>query len=407
MTARLLVFVLALVLVPTAVATAAQAPAIDSPEAIVVEATTGDVAYEKDADTRRPMASTTKLMTALIVLEQGPDALSEVVSAPRYNALPAESIIRLAPGEKITVQDLMRALLVYSANDAAVALAKHVAGSVPSFVRMMNRRAQQLGLENTHYATPVGLDAPGNYSTARDLAALTRVLRKNRFFRHTVNSVSLTLRSGATTRTLTNRNNLLGEYPWVDGVKTGFTSQAGNVLVASGRKRGVPIISVVMGAATEAARDEQSLALLNYGFTQYEVKRATVEDVRRESIPIEHRPGAELPVAYARTIRRVVRKDEHFTYDSSLPAEIEGPVGYGDKVGEVIVSLRGERVAKVPLIAALEVPAAGFGRRVQDILTQPVTLIVLGGILLLATLLTQRRSPGDPGASRRTAEGSA
>jgi serine-type D-Ala-D-Ala carboxypeptidase (penicillin-binding protein 5/6) len=387
---RLLALVMALALAPSA-ALAAEPPAIDAPEAIVVEATTGDVVYEKDPDQHRPIASTTKLMTALLTLEDG--NLDDVVQAPRYDALPAESVLGLIPGEKITVQDLMRGLLMYSANDAAVALAVHVGGSVPSFVRMMNRRAEELGLEDTHYANPVGLDEEGNYSTARDLATLTRVLRKNRFFRRTVNTNDLTLRSGATERTLSNRNTLLFDYPWVDGVKTGYTSQAGNVLVASGRKRGVPIISVVMGAASKPARDEESVELLNYGFSQYRVRRAVIEDQRLASIPIAHRAGAELPAVADRTLRRVVRKDERFEREVHVPDEVEGPIDYGEKIGEVVISLRGEPVAKVPLRAALEVPKAGIGRRTQDFLTQPWMLVVLGAVLVIASLVMRRRSP--------------
>lgn len=381
--------VLAALLLAPATATAAEAPIIGAPSAIALEATSGDVAYEKDADARRSIASTTKLMTALLVLEAGD--LETVVRAPRYDALPVETVLGLTPGERITRADLLRALLLASANDAAVALAQDVGGSVPAFVRMMNRRAVELGLENTRYANPIGLDEPGNFSTARDLATLAQVLRKHRVFRHTVDATTLTLRSGAVTRTLNNRNDLLFEYPWVDGMKTGTTMQAGNVLVASGNKRGVPIITVVMGATTEAQRDEESLTLLNYGFSLYKLKRAVVEDQRYESIPIEHRPGADLPAVASRTVRRVVRRGERFELDVRVPGEVTGPIGFGDRVGEVEVMLRGERVAKVPLVAALEVPAAGFGRRTQDFLTQPWMLIVLGAILVAASLLTRQR----------------
>jgi serine-type D-Ala-D-Ala carboxypeptidase (penicillin-binding protein 5/6) len=386
---RLLAALAALLLAPAA-ARAAEPPAIAAPAAIAVEATTGDVAFEKDADARRPIASTTKLMTALLVLEAGD--LNRVVRAPRYDALPVETVLGLTPGERITRADLLRGLLLVSANDAAVALAQDVGGSVPAFVRMMNRRAVQLGLENTSYANPIGLDEPGNYSSARDLATLALELRKNRFFRHTVNQTTLTLRSGATSRTIDNRNDLLATYPWVEGMKTGTTLQAGYVLVGAGEKRGVHVVSVVLGAQSEAQRDEESLALLNYGFGRYKVKRAVVEEQPYESIPIEHRAGAELPAVAARTIRRVVRRGERFDLEVRAPAQVEGPIDYGDRVGEVVVRLRGERVARVPLVAALEVPAAGFGRRTQDFLSQPWILIVLGAILVVASLVTRQRT---------------
>ncbi|MEJ7892262.1 MAG: D-alanyl-D-alanine carboxypeptidase family protein [Solirubrobacteraceae bacterium] len=394
-----LALVLALVLCLAPAAAAAPPPEIAAPEAIALEATTGDVIFEKDADTRRPMASTTKLMTALIVLEQAD--LKDVVTAPRYDGLSVETVMRLVPGEKITVHDLLRGLLLVSANDAAFTLAKHVGGSVPSFVRMMNRRAQQLGLQNTSYANPIGLDDAANYSTARDLATLTVELRKSRVFRRIVNATDLATRSG-NPRTLANRNALVTEYGWVNGVKTGTTLDAGYVLVASGNKNDVPIVSVVMGATDEAARDDQSVALLNYGFSKFKFKRLTVENDRSKGmIPIRHRAGAELPVVYGATVRQVLRKKADTKVEVSLPAEVEGPVDYHEPVGEAVVSVDGETVATVPLLAALEVPATGFGRRVQNVLTQPWSLVALGVVLLLATLLTQRRRP----AQRRRTRG--
>jgi D-alanyl-D-alanine carboxypeptidase (penicillin-binding protein 5/6) len=384
--------VIALVLAAPAAASA-KPPKIAAPEAILVEPQSGDVVYSKDPDTRRPIASTTKLMTALLTLEHG--GLSETVTAPRYRAFPTEVLLGLVKGEEMSEADVLRGLLIISANDAAVALAVHVAGSVPSFVRMMNRRAQELGLENTHYANPIGLDDPANYSSARDLATLTLALRKKRFFRHTVNRETETVTSNLRTRTLSNRNTLLFDYPWVDGVKTGYTSQAGNVLVASGEKRGVHMVSVVIGASSKASRNEQSVDLLNYGFPRYKVARATVAGDRWDTVPIDNRPGAELPVIPSRTVRKVIRKGERFEYRADLPEHVPGPIHFGDRIGKLTVLLRDEPVAVVPLTAALEVPKASAARRTQDFLTRPWTLVVLGVILIAAALLSRRRPAGN------------
>ncbi len=381
---------LAVALLLPATASAADRPVIDAPEAIVVDAQTGDVAFSKDADARRPIASTTKLMTALLTLEH--KGLGDVVTAPRYRGAPAEVVLGLTKGEQIKEADLLRALLVISANDSAVALATHIAGDVPTFVNMMNRRAEQLGLTNTHYANPIGLDDPQNYSSARDLATLTRKLRRYKIFRHTVNTNQLTLRTGAQHGLLTNRNTLLAQYPWVDGVKTGYTSTAGNVLVASGTKRNVHLISVVIGATTKDARNEQSIRLLKFGFTKYRLSRVVVPGRRMASLPIRNRPGAELPVvAGGTTVRKVKRVTEDFTYERQLPKEVEGPIRYGQKVGTLIVKLRGKRVASAPLVSSLEIPKATSARRTQDLLTQPWTLIVIGVILVVAAVLSQRR----------------
>ncbi len=385
---RRVAVLVALLLVP-ATASAADRPTIASPEAIVVDAQTGDVAYSKDADQSRPIASTTKLMTALLTLEH--KGLSDVVTAPRYRAAPAEVVLGLQKGQQIKEADLLRALLVISANDSAVALATHIAGDVPTFVNEMNRRAQQLGLENTHYANPIGLDQQGNYSSARDLATLTRTLRKYRIFRRTVNTNQLTLRTGPNRSLLTNRNTLLAQYPWIDGVKTGYTSGAGNVLVASGSKRDVHLISVVIGASSKLARNDESVELLKYGFTKYRLARAVVAGNRMASVPIRNRPGADLPVIAGRTVRKVKRVTEDFTLEEQLPDEVAGPIRYGQRIGKLMVKLRGRTIATVPLTAGLEIPKASTARRTQDFVTQPWTLIVLGAILAIAALLSQRR----------------
>ena len=164
------------------------------------------------------------------------------------------------------VSDLMRGLLLESGNDAAVTLAEGVSGSRKEFVSAMNRRARQLGLENTHYANPIGLDQEGNYSSARDLVTLATVLRTNTFFKKIVDSPSGTLKTGVHPRTFKNRNRLVAQYPWVNGVKTGHTRGAGYVLVGSGSRNGIQLISAVLGTPRETARDTTRSALLKWGF---------------------------------------------------------------------------------------------------------------------------------------------
>ena len=228
----------------------------------------------------------------------------------------------------------------------------------------MNARAAELGLDNTSYANPIGLDDPDNYSSARDLATLTLELRKSDLFREIVASRELTIESGDHPRTLTNTNTLLGTASdFVDGVKTGYTSDAGEVLVASGKKAGISMISVVLGAETETLRNQESIDLLNYGFSKFERSRAQAEGDIVGTLPIADRPGADLPVLAGRTVTRVVRKGSVFDKQVDLPEEVEGPIGYHEKLGEMVISVNGEQVARVPLISALKgrppVPAAG------------------------------------------------
>ncbi len=392
---RLHLLALAAIAVAAAPAAPAQAapPQTSARSAIVVAASSGDVAYAKAADARRPIASTTKLMTALLSLEDG--GLSKLVTAGRYGGSPAESRLPLIAGERITEADLLRALLLRSANDAAATLAVHEAGSVPAFVRRMNRRAQQLGLKNTHFANPVGLDDAGNYSSARDLATLTLRLRRNRFFRRTVNTQRLTLRSGARTRTIDNRNTLVQRFPWVDGVKTGHTSLAGDCMVASGSKRGVRLVSVVLGAPGQGARDADSVKLLNYGFSRFVLRGAIKRGDVVAEVPIDHRSGAKLPLVAGRTVRKVLRRGQRFRYRREVPRSVAGPIRHDQPMGRLVVLAGGEPLATVRARAMLDVPAAGTGRRVQDALLGPWTLVILGLVLLASVgLASARRSSG-------------
>ena len=403
--ALILLTILAVVVgIAPAPARAATAPDISADNAILVETSAGDVLFERRPDRPVPIASTTKLMTALIVLEE--TRLSDIMPASRYRPAPVESQLGLAVGEEMTVADLLRALLLVSANDAAVTLAEGVSGSRAEFVRDMNARARELGLEDSRFANPIGLDAPGNRSTARDLVRLTLKLRSFPFFRRTVAREEVILDSGNQVRKIENRNTLVS-HPRVDGVKTGHTRQAEYVLVGSGRSQlGVRLISVVLGAPTEADRNEDTMDLLNYGFRSYEVSRPVRRNQQLARVPIRYRRGAELPLMAERAVRQVVRVDgeepEHEVV--GLPADVEGPVRRGERVGEAMVrvTLWGRVVDEVPLVASAAEPEAGLAQRLKDAVTRPYTLgallvAVTGSVLLgRAAVRRRRRRDGRP-----------
>lgn len=373
-------------------ALAAGPPALVAPEAILVEPQTQDVVYARHAETPRPVASTTKLMTALLTLEHA--KLGAVFTAAPYSPMPAESIMGLRAGERLTVADLMRGLLIVSANDAANTLAIDIAGSRRRFVAMMNARAKQLGLHDTHYANPVGLDQPGNYSSASDLAKLTLVLRQHAFFRRTTDMGTATLRSGARVRHLVNRNDLVREVPVVNGVKTGHTNGAGYVLVGSATRGGVTVISAVLGDSSEATRDSDSLNLLRYGLARY--RRVTA--LRRGAIlahaALRYR-DERVDLVAARSVLRVARRGERIgTRVLGAPSEIEGPLAAGTRVGTVEIRQRGRVVARVPLVTARAVSAPTLGQRVSNYLGRGSTRAVLI-VLALCSLylgLVRRRS---------------
>jgi D-alanyl-D-alanine carboxypeptidase (penicillin-binding protein 5/6) len=351
---------------------------------IVMDARSGDVLLSKRPDARRPIASTTKLMTALLTLESG--KLDNTFTAPAYNALPAESKINLRRGERMKVRDLLTALLLESANDAAVDLAVGVGGSRDHFVSKMNARARQLGLRNTHYANPIGLDSPANYSTARDLATLARKLMASPIFAATVDKPRATLKSGDHQRTIRNRNLLVGRYPFVDGVKTGHTGTAHYILVGAAHGHGGRVISVVLGEPSESARDVDTLALLRWGIEQY--KRVTLLRPGRTvaRVKVKYHDNLRIRVTTRRSVTYTLRRGERLRTRIHVPAEIEGPLPAGRRVGSVDVLYVGRRIATLGLVTTRDAPATSVVSRVTHALGPVLTalallLVVLGGVL--------------------------
>jgi D-alanyl-D-alanine carboxypeptidase (penicillin-binding protein 5/6) len=383
------VAVLAAATPASAFAAPADPPAVPTAQAaIVVDARDGTVMYSKRPDAERSIASTTKLMTALIALERAqPD---EVFTAPAYNALPAESRINLREGEEMTVEDLLEAILLESANDAAAALAENISGSREAFVEAMNERADELGLEHTSYANPIGLDEPGNYSTARDLAKLASGLLMNRLFARIVDMPEAELESGARPRVVANRNDLVAEYPWVSGVKTGYTLNAGNVLVGAAEGRhGVRVVSVVLGEPSEDARDSNTLELLRWGLRRF--SRVRVLDARRAlaRADIEYRDETARLVP-RRDIALTLRDGQRLRRRVDAPDELEGPLERGERVGSVTVLVDGQPVRRVALVTAAEVPEAGTLRVLLSVLGVPLTVLIGLAILGAAVLLILR-----------------
>ncbi|MEA2219460.1 MAG: hypothetical protein QOJ35_2086 [Solirubrobacteraceae bacterium] len=352
------------------------APAVQARAAIVVEASTGDVLFAKNASQRRSIASATKLMTVLVTLQRSD--LDDVFSAANYHAGPAESQIGLMPGERMSVRDLLRATLLPSANDAAATLAVGTLGSTQAFVGEMNRRAAALGLRDTHYTTPIGLDDPRNYSSARDLARLAILLRRNEFFRRTTDLPRATLRSGARKRTVINRNTLVRTVPAVNGVKTGHTTRAGYVLVGSARRAGVTVVSVVLGEPNERARDADSLALLRYGLSSFQAVTPLPQGRVLGKVALRYRGGESVSVVAGATVRRVLRAGLRTSVTvTGLPAEVDGPLPRGSRLGTAIVRADGRVLARAPVVTAKPVAEAGLGTRLADLMARLQTIIAI------------------------------
>lgn len=328
------------------------------------------------------MASTTKLMTAYLALRALD--LDDVVTAAPYQPGPAESLMNLQPAERVSVHDLLYGLLLASGNDAAETLAVAVAGSEDAFVARMNKTARKLGLEETSYRDPIGFDAPGHHTSAHDLVELTEKLRNDPTFRKITDTPEIELTEGEKRRRVVNRNNLVRTVPWVDGVKTGYTDDAGYVLVASGRQKGVSLISAVMGTPSESERDAASIELLRYGFSLYHRDQAIERGERLAETAIQY-SGRSVPLAATKAVDLTVRRDQDVEVDAhGVPSEIEGPIERGDRLGTAVVTVDGAEVAKIRLASARSVQKAGLIDRIDSAL--PGERAVAWGLLALSAL---------------------
>ncbi|HEX6585947.1 MAG TPA: D-alanyl-D-alanine carboxypeptidase family protein [Solirubrobacterales bacterium] len=359
---------------------------------ILVDPRDGAILASHSPNKHLPIASATKLMTAYLALENLKPG--QVVRAPSYQpSAAAEITLGLSRGERIRTRDLLYGLLVPSANDAAHALAYGVSGSVPAFVTEMNRAAQELGLADTSYANPIGLDDPSNYSSAQDLVTLAGVLLRDPLFARIVDSTSATVRSEDGTRQVTTRNSLLDRLPWVDGVKTGHTLGAGYVLVGSGTQNGTTLISAVLGTSSEAARDAATLELLSYGFSLYDPVQPVDRGEQLADSELDYR-SENLPLVAERALRVDVREGQRVDTRVDAPEEVSGAVEEGQVLGKVTVTVDGERAAASPLVAAHSVEAATLFDKAESVVQNPFVLIALGAIVILVGTLLALRGRG-------------
>jgi D-alanyl-D-alanine carboxypeptidase (penicillin-binding protein 5/6) len=390
-------------LVPSARA-ADDPPDVQAPAALAIEVSTGDVVFDRRADDQRGIASTTKLMTALVALEHERD-LTRRFRVPAYAASPGESLANLHAGDRMTLRDLLTAMLLPSGNDAATAIARAVGGSVPGFVALMNERAREMGVA-ARFTNPVGLDAPGHHASAADLAKITLLLRRYPVFRQTVDERSATLSSATPPITVVNRNTLVQSVPWVDGVKTGHTRSSGYSLVGSGRRRGIDVITVVLGDSSEATRDSDSLTLLRYALGRYERAHPLRRGAVLRALPLRYR-DATVRVVAAGAVTRTARRGERFTTRVvGLPRDVEGPLKAGARLGTVEVVQRGRVVARVPAVTERAVAAATFWERLDEGLQRGwVRFLIVVGVLCLVALAflvhRARRPARGPGGSPR------
>jgi len=362
-------------------------PDISAETAVVIDGRTGETLYAKRANKRHAIASTTKIVTALVARDGA--GLDETFTASDYKPAPVESQLGLKHGEKLSLRDLLKALMLPSANDAAMTIAEGL-GSRSAFVDTMNAKAEELGLEGTSFANPIGLDDPDNYSTAHDLALAARQLLRDPALAKIVDSPRARLTTGDKPRTVTNRNRLVGQYPWVTGVKTGHTRQAGYVLVGSATRAGVPVISVVTGEPGESARDNDSLALLRYGLSQF--RRARVVDSRKTvaTAKVEWHDDDRVDIVPAKDATLTIRRGERVRKLVDAPDKLEGPLPRGERVGVMQVSYRDQVVRRIPLVTAGPVRGATTWDKVASALGGSAAAVAFLALAALAGLAALR-----------------
>lgn len=343
----------ALALAPAAHA----APPVTGTAYVIEDARTGEVLASSNAHARLPIASITKLMTVLVALEHR--KLGDVVAVDPRAAQVGESTIALAPGERITVRDLVKAALIQSANDAADALALSVARDFTAFASLMNAKAAQLGLRDTHFVRPDGLDVPGHYSSAYDVTKLARVAMRTRFVRETVRQETATIARG---RTLHTWDDLLRAFRQTIGVKTGHTSAAGWCQVAAARGRGVTVYATLLGSPTRAQRNDDLESLLIWGLSRFRVVDAVSASrvYATAAVGYGRRP---LELVAARPFRTVVRLGKPLTERVVAPLVAPAAVSRRQPLGRVEIWQGRRLIGRRPLVASRTINKPGLPGR--------------------------------------------
>lgn len=327
---------------------ASAAPSVSAKSAVLIEAESGRVLYQHNAFLRLPMASTTKIMTAIVAIESG-DTKRTVTVSPDAVGIEGSSVY-LYPGEQLTMEELLYALLLESANDAATAIAIAVAGSVEGFSQKMNEKAESLGLAATHFTNPHGLDDEAHYTTAYDLAVLSAYALKNEIFRTICATTRKTipLKGNEGTRVLVNHNKMLTRYKGAIGVKTGFTKRSGRCLVSAAERDGLTLIAVTLGAPDDW-RDHT--AMLDFGFENYQSVLLAEKGGLVLPLSVVGGSTASVLVANTESARAILGRDhDAITYRIEAPQMLYAPVASGATVGRVVWMCDGEEIGTSPLV---------------------------------------------------------
>lgn len=382
LTFRILFFLCLLLCLPISTTYSAP-PTIQAQAAILIDAKTGQILYEKNSRKRNAPASTTKVLTAIIAIESG--HLDDEVKVSQRAANTAGSSMHLSPGQIISMRELITGLLLRSGNDAAIAIAEHLAGSVENFVTLMNYKAELLDASNSHFANPHGLTTPGHYSTAFDLAWIARYALTNPIFSTIVNTKETNIewldrRGNEHDQTLRNTNKLLWLLEEADGVKTGTTDQAGPCLIASATRGNQRLIAVVLH---DHSRWYDSMQLLKYGFDSFELYEYANKNDILCSIPVEEGFSSMIDAVAENTASLVVPATDYqyITVSINLPEKINAPVYQGQKIGEIIILVHQKPVKTIDITSGQTIDKKTTSRMFLHYLLHSFRLLSNWGVL--------------------------
>ena len=340
---------------------------LTSPAAILAETSTGAIIFEKNADEKREVASITKLMTALLVMEaldRGDVKLTDSVQVSQNAAAMKGSQALLDANATYSLEDLLRTTIMASANDSAVALSEYLCGSEEAFVARMNARAAELGMTNTHYVNCTGYPQDGQYTTARDVCTLCCEVAKHPLYtKYSSVWIDKLNHPGGRVTDLTNTNRLVRFYQGCDGFKTGSTDAAKYCLAATAEKNGMRLVAIVLGTPVSQTRFDEARAMLDYGFANYQrVMIANKGDLLGESLPIHGGAADTVDLALGSGLSMLLKNGQQsgLKMELSLPEYADAPIVKGDILGTVNVLLEGQIIAKLNCVAAVDVPRPGF-----------------------------------------------
>ncbi|WP_366160317.1 D-alanyl-D-alanine carboxypeptidase family protein [Bacillus infantis] len=365
----IMVFVLlSAMMAPAALAEESGVKLVDNVKsAILIERDTGAVLYEQNSNEQLPPASMTKIMTMLLIMEaidKGKLSMDEKIRASEYAASMGGSQIFLEPGEEMTTEQMLKGIAIGSGNDASVAMAERLAGSEEEFVKLMNKKAKDLGLKDTIFKNATGLPVTEHYSTAHDMALMAKELLKYEGITKFTGTYEAYLREDTDKKFwLVNTNRLVRFYPGVDGLKTGFTNEAKYCLTATAEKNGMRVIAVVFGAPTSKERNAQATKMLDYAFSQYETHPMYKRNEALGSAKVSKGEIKQVEALTSEPISLLTKKGEDTKAVKKtvvLKKDLKAPIAKGDQIGTLKVEKDGKTIVESPLVAKSEVKEAGW-----------------------------------------------